>query len=81
MPKLRNLSGRDLLRILAGFGFNLYSQRGSHIKVRRTLESGVHQTLTIVNHVEVDRGTLHAIYRQAGRFVPDAELRPHFYTD
>jgi predicted RNA binding protein YcfA (HicA-like mRNA interferase family) len=40
MPKLRNLSGRDLLGILAGFGFNQYSQRGSHIKVRRTLESG-----------------------------------------
>ena len=49
--------------------------------MRRTLESGVHQTLTIVNHVEVDRGTLHTIYRQAGRFVPESELRPYFYTD
>jgi hypothetical protein len=29
----------------------------------------------------VDRGTLQAIYRQALRFIPESELRPHFYTD
>jgi hypothetical protein len=34
-----------------------------------------------VNHAEVDRGTLHAIYRQALRFIPEEQLRPHFYTD
>jgi predicted RNA binding protein YcfA (HicA-like mRNA interferase family) len=62
MAKLRTLSGRDLLRIFSGFGFREFSQRGSHIKLRRTLLSGVHQTLTIVNHAEIDRGTLHAIY-------------------
>jgi predicted RNA binding protein YcfA (HicA-like mRNA interferase family) len=81
MPKLRTLSGSDLYRIFAGFGFRLHSQRGSHIKLRRTLASGVHQTLTIVLHADVDRGTLHAIYRQALRFIPEADLRPHFYTE
>jgi predicted RNA binding protein YcfA (HicA-like mRNA interferase family) len=81
MPKLRPLAGKDLLRIFAGFGFRQFSQRGSHIKLRRTLPSGLHQTLTIVHHAEVDRGTLHAIYRQALRFIPESELRPHFYSD
>ena len=81
MPKLRTLSGKDLLRIFAGLEFQQFSQRGSHIKLRRTLPSGIDQTLTIVNHAEVDRGTLHAIYRQALRFVPEDQLRPHFYTD
>ena len=81
MPKLRTLSGNDLLRIFAVLGFRQYSQRGSHIKLRRTLASGVSQTLTIVLHTEVDRGTLHAIYRQALRFIPEAELREHFYTE
>lgn len=81
MPKLRTLSGKDLIRILAGFGFHQFSQSGSHIKLRRTLPSGLQQTLTIVHHVEVDRGTLHAIYRQALRFIPESELRPHFYSD
>ena len=57
MTKLRSLSGKDLLRIFSAFGFSPFSQRGSHIKLRRTMESGVHQTLTIVSHSEVDRGT------------------------
>ena len=81
MAKLRTLSGKDLLRIFAGFGFGQFSQRGSHIKLRRTLPTGIRQTLTIVNHVEVDRGTLRAIYRQALRFVSESELHPHFYSD
>jgi predicted RNA binding protein YcfA (HicA-like mRNA interferase family) len=81
MPRLRTLSGRDLIAIFAGFGFREFSQRGSHIKLRRTLASGEHQTLTIVQHQEVDRGTLHAIYRQALRFIPDSELRPRFYAE
>ena len=81
MPKLRSLSGRDLLRILAGFGFQPASQRGSHVKLRRVLAGGIRQTLTIVLHDEVDKGTLRAIYRQALRFIPEAELRPHFYTE
>lgn len=81
MAKLRTLSGKDLLRIFAAFNFQELSQKGSHIKVRRVLPSGIHQTLTIVNHAEVDRGTLHAIYRQALRFITEDELRRHFYTD
>ncbi len=81
MPKLRTLSGNDLLRIFGVLGFRQYSQKGSHIKLRRTLASGGSQTLTIVLHAEVDRGTLHAIYRQALRFIPESELRQHFYTE
>ena len=81
MPKLRTLSGNDLLRIFGVLGFRQYSQKGSHIKLRRTLASGGSQTLTIVLHAEVDRGTLHAIYRQALRFIPESELRQYFYTE
>ena len=81
MPKLRTLAGKDLLRIFSSFDFHQHSRKGSHIKLRRTLPSGVNQTLTIVNHAEVDRGTLHAIYRQALRLIPEEQLRPHFYTD
>ncbi|MBM3745252.1 MAG: type II toxin-antitoxin system HicA family toxin [Acidobacteria bacterium] len=80
MAKLRRLSGQDLLRILAALGFQRVSQRGSHIKLRRVLPGGARQNLTIVLHAELDKGTLHAIYRQALRYIPEAELRPHFYT-
>ena len=81
MPKLRTLSGGDLLQIFKGAGFVPISQRGSHLKLRRSLPNGVRQTLTIVVHTELDKGTLHAIYRQALRYIPESVLRPHFYTD
>ena len=81
MPKLRVLSGQDVLRILNAFGFAFASQRGSHVKVKRMLPGGSHQSLTVPLHGEVDRGTLLAIYRQAVRFIPEDELRSRFYTD
>jgi len=80
MPKLRVLSGREVLKILRKFGFQEFSQRGSHIKLRRVLEGGRSQTLTVPHHEEIDRGTLHAIYRQACRFIPESELRGEFFT-
>ena len=81
MPKLRTLSGDDLFRIFSQFGFTKSSQRGSHVKLRRILPGGDRQTLTIVAHKEVDRGTLQAIFRQALRYIPKSDLEQHFYTD
>ena len=81
MPKLRTLSGDDLLRIFSQFGFVKYSQRGSHIKLRRVLLSGARQTLTIVAHKQVDKGTLQAIFRQALRYIPESDMTRHFYAD
>ncbi len=34
MPKLRRLSGDDVIRILERFGFTVQTQRGSHVKMR-----------------------------------------------
>lgn len=81
MPKFRTLSGDDLLRIFSQFGFTRYSQRGSHVKLRRIVPGENRQTLTIVTHQEVDRGTLQAIFRQALRYIPESELARHFYAD
>jgi len=36
--------------------------------------------MTVPVHKELARGTLLAIYRQALRYVPDAEIRPWFFT-
>lgn len=80
MPKLRVLSGKDVLTILKTFGFDVDRQRGSHVKLRR-LKEGVRQTLTIPLHAELDKGTLRAIYHQALQYIPEAELRRHFYTE
>ncbi|MDP4008815.1 MAG: type II toxin-antitoxin system HicA family toxin [bacterium] len=79
MPKLKILSGSEVIKILEGFGFTVASQKGSHVKLKRQRETGSNQILTIPNHKELDRGTLRAILRQASRYIPEAELTPHFY--
>jgi len=79
VPRLRQLSGRDLLRIFAAFGFRALSTRGSHAKLRRTLADGERQTLTIPLHKELAPGTLYAIFRQALRYVPEVDLKPWFF--
>ncbi len=79
MPKLRVLSGKEVVKILSKFGFEVVSQRGSHVKLRRVLPDRTKQTLTIPLHDELDKGTLKAIIRQASRYIPEEELKPHFY--
>jgi predicted RNA binding protein YcfA (HicA-like mRNA interferase family) len=79
MPRLKVLSGREVVKILSRFGFKVVSQRGSHVKLRRVLSDGAKQTLTIPLHEELDKGTLRAIFRQALRYILEEELKPHFY--
>ena len=79
MPKLKILSGGEVIQILGKFGFSMASQKGSHVKLKRTLKNTPKQILTIPSHKELDRGTLRAILRQASRYIPEAELAPHFY--
>jgi len=47
MPKLRTLSGDDVIRVFAQFGFQRISQKGSHAKLRRLLLDGTRQNLTV----------------------------------
>ncbi|MEM2901970.1 MAG: type II toxin-antitoxin system HicA family toxin [Candidatus Bathyarchaeia archaeon] len=79
MPRLKVLSGRDIIKILSKFGFKTVSQRGIHVKLIRILTDGTRQTLTIPIHEELDKGTLRAIFRQALRYIPDEQLKPYFY--
>lgn len=79
MPKLRRLSGSDVVSILRNFGFSVISQHGSHVKLRRITASGEKQTLTVPNHKQLDTGTCKAIYRQAARYIPQDDLRQYFY--
>jgi len=52
MPKLKKLSGNDVISILKTLGFEIIHQRGSHIKLRRVKEN-MKQTLLIPNHKEL----------------------------
>lgn len=79
-PKLKRLSGSDIIRILELFGFSVVTQRGSHVKLRRIGYTGEKQTITIPLHSEIDTGTVKAIFRQASRYISEDQLRRYFYT-
>ena len=64
MPKLKRLTAKEVLAILASFGFVSESQKGSHIKLVRQL-ANQKQVLTIPNHSSLDTGTCKAILRQS----------------
>jgi predicted RNA binding protein YcfA (HicA-like mRNA interferase family) len=81
VPRLKRLSGAEVIGILETLGFQIISQRGSHVKLRGVSTDGENQTLTVPRHRQLDVGTLQAIFRQAGRFVPSEILRSSFYTD
>jgi predicted RNA binding protein YcfA (HicA-like mRNA interferase family) len=81
MARLRRLSSKQILRILHDLGFSVVSVRGSHAKLRRGLEGGGSQVLTVPPHRELAPGTVQAIYRQALRFIPEEDLRPRFFGD
>lgn len=81
MPRLKILSGEEVIKIFLSFGFEVASQRGSHVKLKRTLLGGTKQTLTVPDNPELDRGTLLAVYRQALRYVTEKDIKPHFYSE
>ena len=81
MTRLRQMSTREVLKALSRFGFHLISTRGSHAKLRRVLPSGERQTLAVPLHKQLARGTLYSIFQDACRYIPEADLRPWFFTD
>lgn len=58
----RNISGQELVKILAKLGYEKVQQKGSHIKVT-TNTNGQHH-LAIPNHNPIRTGTLNSILRQ-----------------
>ncbi len=79
MPRIKKLSGKEIISIFQEFGFEMINQKGSHIKLRR-IRDGRKQTLTIPNHKEIDTGTTRAILRQATKYISVEEISKEFYT-
>ena len=82
MPRLRRLTGNEVIKILQRFGFRVVRIKGSHHRLQRTVDDQ-EQYLTVAVHGSqpIPLPTLHSIYREASRFIPPDELREYFYTD
>ena len=60
----RLLSARQVLRALRRGGFDVVSQRGSHIKLKKRIDDG-ELVVIVPDHPELAEGTLASILRQA----------------
>jgi predicted RNA binding protein YcfA (HicA-like mRNA interferase family) len=60
----RDLSGQDLVKALARFGYQVIRQTGSHIRLT-TQQNGEHH-ITIPVHDPLKIGTLNSILRDVG---------------
>ncbi len=62
-PHLRKLpvvSGNDVIKLLNKFGYSVIRQKGSHVRLQKEFEGGVHN-ITIPLHKELAKGTLNDI--------------------
>ena len=57
MPKLPQVSGTDVIKLLHSLGYEILSQRGSHVKMRKLTIIGKH-TVIVPSHKVVAKGTL-----------------------
>jgi predicted RNA binding protein YcfA (HicA-like mRNA interferase family) len=57
MPRLPQISGRSLIRLLVSLGYEVVRQKGSHVRVRKRNDLGEHN-LTVPDHDVLAKGTL-----------------------
>ena len=72
MP-LKPLSYREIKRKLETAGFEVVSQKGSHVKFAKDTSEGK-RTAIVPKYKEVTIGTITSILRQAGLSVDEFEL-------
>ncbi|MBU0619135.1 type II toxin-antitoxin system HicA family toxin [Patescibacteria group bacterium] len=66
MPKLPQVSAKQVIKALAKIGFKQISQKGSHIKLRRK-KAKMTETIIVPNHKLIKKGTLrNGILKPAG---------------
>lgn len=80
MPKLRNLSAQEVITFFESHGFVVVSQKGSHIKLRKS-SSGNTVTTVIPNHKTIAKGTLHTIAKKSRGIISEEKVYQFFYTE
>jgi len=65
MPKLPVLSGREVIKKLAGCGYQVVRQKGSHVRLRNSANP-LAKPLTVPLHPEIKAGLLRQIIKDAG---------------
>lgn len=63
MPKLPNLSGKEVIKKLEKIGYQIIRQKGSHVRLRNNDFS--RKSITVPLHPEIKPGLLHRIIKDA----------------
>jgi len=64
MPKLPNLSGKEVIGKLERFGYKVVRQKGSHVRLKHS-DSNLHKPITVPLHSSIKPGLLHNIIKDA----------------
>jgi len=59
----RDVSGKDLVKVLSKYGYEVVRQNGSHIRMSITTNDGV-RSITVPNHDAIRLGTLMSIINE-----------------
>lgn len=82
MPRLRRLSGPEVIAILEDLGFTVTRVKGSHHRLRRLVgDRTCFTTVPVHGSQPLPSGTLRAILRQVAGCVTHDDLYSRFYTD
>ena len=75
MPRLPQVSGSDLVKLLQSLGYEVVRQRGSHIRLKKITAVGEH-AITIPAHKVIAKGTLSDIIGRVSLWnnIPREEL-------
>lgn len=75
MPRLPQVSGRALVKLLHSLGYETVRQKGSHVHLRKTTTLGEHN-LTVPDHKSLAKGTLNDILTRVSLWngIPKEEL-------
>lgn len=57
MPKLPQVSGKKLIKLLTSLDYVVVRQRGSHIRLKKSSKTGPH-SITVPLHETLAKGTL-----------------------
>jgi predicted RNA binding protein YcfA (HicA-like mRNA interferase family) len=66
MPKLPQVSGKELAKVFLKDEWFIVSQRGSHLKIRKNLQQIGRKTIIIPQHKIIKKGTLSGILKDSG---------------
>ncbi len=81
MPKLRRLSGKEVIAILERLGYSVTRVKGSHYRLEMVREVSCRVTVPVHGNQPLAIPTLKSIYRAVVLCVSELEARPLFYAE